>query len=173
MIKEIQKELEEVRSKIPPDLFLKLIQELYFQTSWELIKYLIEYEDIDPNIIFKHQLEICKKTGKQGANLLKIFQFSGNSLEKLVKQFAFAAYNMGIKAEIKFKSEEECELTFKKNCGHGLKIKEYNLPFKCNTWCETHFNSEIKSLNSQFAIKLIEGLPQNKKYCRFLIYKTK
>ncbi|MHA1268462.1 MAG: hypothetical protein ACTSPY_01625 [Candidatus Helarchaeota archaeon] len=167
----IEQELREISKKIPPKLFLELIRELYFQTSWELIKELIENENIDPKILFNTQLKISKKTGIQGANALKPFTFQGNPMEKLVKQFLFAAFNMGVKTKFIFKNETEAEIIFKKNCGHGLKIKQYNLPFKCSDWCEIHFNAEINELNQNFAIKLIEGLPQNKSYCKFLIYK--
>ncbi|TFF87436.1 MAG: hypothetical protein EU549_04725 [Promethearchaeota archaeon] len=167
----ILNELEKARKKIPPELFLKLIQELYFQTSWEWIRELIENENIDPEMLFKYQLHISKETGVQGANALKPFNFTGSPLEKIVKKFIFAALNMGVKSNIKFIDDNECEIIFTKNCGHGLKIKQYKLPFECSDWCETHFNAEINSLNPNYAIKLIEGLPEGKRKCKFLIYR--
>ncbi|MBD3228407.1 MAG: hypothetical protein GF329_09480 [Candidatus Lokiarchaeota archaeon] len=170
-MKDILKELEKIREKIPLELFLKLIQELYFQTSWEWIKELIENENIDPDMLFKYQLQISRKTGIQGANSLKPFNFTGNELEKIVKQFTFAALNMGVRTKFDLINEDQCVITFMKNCGHGIKIKQYKLPFKCSEWCETHFNAEIKALNDEFSIKIIEGLPQGKRYCKFLIYK--
>jgi hypothetical protein len=171
MTDKINMELNEIREKIPTELLLKLIQELYFQTSWEWMKELIENENIDPEILFKHQLSISKRTGIQGANSLKPFNFTGNDLEQLVKKFIFAALNMGVNSEYEFKDNDECEITFKKNCGHGLKIKQYNLPYICSDWCQKHFNAEINALNSEFMIELIEGLPEGKKYCKFVIHK--
>ena len=171
MEKEIKKELKEIRQKIPTKLFLELIQELYFQTSWEWVKELIEDKRINPDTIFEIQLKISRITGIQGGNSLKPFIFTGNPLERIVKQFIFAAMNMGVATKFEFESENECKIIFKKNCGHGIKIKQYNLPFTCNDWCEVHFNAEFSVLNADYGIKLIEGLPQGKKYCKFLIYK--
>ena len=170
---DLLKELEQMKSKISKDLLLQLIQELYFQTSWELIKELTEKENIDPNILFRQQLAISERTGVQGANSLKPFQFTGSPIEQIMKQFAFAAMNMGIRPIIDFKNDSEAEITFKKNCGHGLKIRQYKLPFKCSDWCSVHFNAEINALNPEFGIKLIEGLPEKKSSCKFLIFKKK
>ncbi|MHA1229847.1 MAG: hypothetical protein ACTSRP_01355 [Candidatus Helarchaeota archaeon] len=171
MEEKIKHEIKNLSANIPKDLFLNLIRELYFQTSWELIKNLIENENLDPEILFKQQLEISKKTGIQGANALKPFKFSGKPLEQVVKKFIFAAFNMGVKTEFKFLNDDECEIVFKRNCGHGVKIKQYNLPFICNKWCEVHFNAEINELNPDYEIKFVEGMPQNKSYCKFLISK--
>ena len=52
-----------------------------------------------------------------------------------------------------------------------LKMKEYDLPYTCSEWCEAHFNAELQALNTNFTIKLMEGLPQGKKYCSFKIKK--
>ena len=169
---ETKKELEQIREKIPPDLLVSIIRSLYFQTAWELPKEMLQ-SGVDKNLIWKLQLEIARKTGIQGANSLRGFQFSGNDLTKLAKAFMFAALNMGVKSNLKFVNPEECELTFKKNCGHGLKIKEYNLPFTCSEWCEKHFNAELQSLNPNFIIKLKEGLPQGLKSCIFKILSKK
>ena len=169
---EILKELEKLKDKIPPELLVSTIRSLYFQTAWELCKELLEV-GIDKNLVWELQLEIARKTGIQGANSIRSFQFSGPNLLKLAKSFMFAALNMGVKSDLHLISPEKCELTFKKNCGHGLKIKEYDLPFTCSEWCEEHFNSELQSLDPNFKIKLIEGLPQGKNYCRFCITKIK
>ena len=114
-------------------------------------------------------MKIARETGIQGANSLRAFQFKGTPLEQVVKCFMFAALNMGVKTSVQFPNEKECELTFKKNCGHGLKIKEYELPFTCSEWCEEHFNAELQALNPDFTIILKEGIPQGKKYCKILI----
>ncbi|MHA1783907.1 MAG: hypothetical protein ACTSVE_01795 [Candidatus Helarchaeota archaeon] len=170
MESDIKKELEEIRKKVPQSLLVSIIRSLYFQTAWELPRELINV-GINKELVWELQLKIAKETGVQGANSLRAFQFSGSKLERIVKTFMFAALNMGVKTSIFFKNSNECELIFKKNCGHGLKMKEYQLPFTCNEWCEVHFNAEIEALDSDFEIKLIEGLPQGKKYCRFKIKK--
>ncbi len=168
MMIEINKEIEEISKKIPQSLLISIIRSLYFQTAWELPKLLIE-SGVDKQLIWDLQLKIAKETGIQGANSLRAFQFSGTPLEQVVKSFLFAASNMGVKTAVQFPNENECELTFKGNCGHGLKIKEYKLPFTCNEWCEDHFRAEIQALNPDITIKLQEGLPQGKKYCKFII----
>jgi len=165
---EIKKELEEMRKKIPQSLLVSIIRSLYFQTAWELPKELLD-SGIDKELVWSLQLKIAKETGVQGANSLRAFQFTGTALEMVAKAFMFAALNMGVKTTIQFPNKEACELTFKKNCGHGLKIKEYNLPFTCSEWCEEHFNAELQSLNPDFRITLKEGLPQGKKHCKFCI----
>ncbi|NHI94645.1 MAG: hypothetical protein EAX96_19290 [Candidatus Lokiarchaeota archaeon] len=170
MSPEIKKELEKMRGKIPPNFLFNIVRSLYFQTAWELPKNLFE-AGVNKDLIWNLQLEIAKKTGIQGANSIKGFQFSGSELEKLVKYFMFAALNMGVNSSVIFVNPEECELIFKKNCGHGLKIKEYGLPFTCSEWCKEHFSAELHALNPHFIIKLLEGLPQGKKFCKFKIFK--
>ena len=147
---------------------VSIIRSLYFQTAWELPKALLE-SGVTKDLVWKLQLKIAKETGIQGANSLRAFQFSGSALEKVVKAFMFAALNMGVKTTVNFPNVDESELTFKRNCGHGSKIKEYKLPFTCSEWCEEHFNAELQSLDPNFTITLKEGLPQGKKYCTFKI----
>ena len=111
---EILKELEKLKDKIPPELLVSTIRSLYFQTAWELCKELLEV-GIDKNLVWELQLEIARKTGIQGANSIRSFQFSGPNLLKLAKSFMFAALNMGVKSDLHLISPEKCELKYRKN----------------------------------------------------------
>ncbi len=166
---DFQEEFRELKKMIPPESILSVIRSLYFQTAWELPGELIR-AGVDPDLVWGLQLKIAGRTGIQGGKAVKAFALPGkNELERLVKGMMFAAFNMGQASSVRFLDEHECELTFKDNCGHGLRMKKYGLPFVCSQWCEVHFTAELNELDPRARLTFVEGLPQGKDCCRFRI----